>query len=198
MALGLLLIISTVAISCLIPSFRNFERTQQDSLLVSNVQLAVRAMNREIQYSTTAGIVIIPQTYVNPLDGKSHPGDAIAFSSVLGRDGAYDWDSDGNPVWQKNGIFYLEGPEGNLWYQENFLAPSAVLQKPANAFIPNHTGPNRDRLIARNIQELTFTDASDIAGTTDPQGTYIKVNITGSKDGRSFTLKTCINTQKAR
>jgi prepilin-type N-terminal cleavage/methylation domain-containing protein len=194
----LMLIALTIAYSCLVPAFGNFARTQEDSVLVSNVLLASRTMSREIKYGTTAGVVIIPSTYINPQDGKSYPSYAIAFCSVLDKNGGYLWDADGNPQWQKVGVFYLEAPAGNLYYQEDFVSPSATMTIPGNTYTPRHGGAHSDRLIARNIQQLFFTDCSGAQGVTAPLGKYIRVSIVGMRDGRTYSTETSINTERSR
>ncbi len=197
--MALVLIVITVSMSCIVPSFKNYKNSQEESALMSNVHFALRTIERELKYSDVSGMVIMPQTYTYPANGETYPSFSILFPSILAKDGSYSWDDDGNPYWQKTGIFYLENSSGNLYYQENFMTPTVHLNKPAGAFAPRHgSGPDSDRLITRNIGKLLFTDTTSQIGITSPAGDYIKIHITGISMDKVFPLEASVYAKRTR
>ncbi|MHC9541189.1 MAG: type II secretion system protein [Vulcanimicrobiota bacterium] len=196
---GILLVILYIIFTCLFPAFRHFEKSQKESSLISIVQNAIYTISRELKYSDISGVTIIPGTHIYTVDKKEYPKYSLAFCSLLDRDGKYTWDDQGNPYWQKLGIFYLEVPEGALWYQENIISPSTTVTRPAASFVPRHgTASDRDRLIAKGIFGLYFSDSSGAEGITVPTGNFIRIKVTGFDDKQSFNLETCIRTQVTR
>ncbi len=196
---AIMLLILVVSLSCIIPAYKNFQRSQEESALLSNVQLTVRALNNELKYSDVNGMVIIPATYTHPENGKTYQSYAIAFPSIMAQNGTYSWDNDGNANWTKVGIFYLDTAEGNLYYQENPIAPSIYMKRPAAAFTPRHGSvANRDRLIARNIGSLFLTDSTKKSGITNPAGDFIKVSVTGVGREREFSMEASVYARKTR
>jgi prepilin-type N-terminal cleavage/methylation domain-containing protein len=198
-AAAILLIIISVSISCIVPAFKNYTKSQQQSTLMSNAQCAARTLDSEIKYGEVAGATIIPSTYVHPATGKTWQSFAIAFYSILKQDGSYEWDKDGNPYWQKVGIFYLETSTGSLYYQENYITPTISLGRPASTFTPRHgSASNRDRLIARGIVGLYFTDVTGAGSVTNPTGDFIRIKVTGGDGETEFPLEASIYAKKSR
>ncbi|MGV8118869.1 MAG: hypothetical protein AB2L14_03795 [Candidatus Xenobiia bacterium LiM19] len=196
---GIMLLVIYIAFSCLIPALKNFDRSQQDAVITSSTHTALYAISRELKYSDCSVITIIPGTYRHTVDGKDYPCYAIAFSSVLGPDGKYLWDGEGSPLWQKTGIFYLQAQEGTLWYQERQIAMATSVPRPQATYAPiQGNRPDRDRLIARNIKSLYFTDSRNVDNITEPGGSYIRIRITAADSRQSHTLESCIMTKISR
>ncbi len=196
---GIMLLVLSIAFSCLIPTMKNFNRSQKEAIITSNTQTALYAITRELRYSDCSVISIIPGTYTHPGDNKDYPRYAIAFASVMGKDGRYLWDGDGNPFWQKVGVFYLQAPEGTLWYQERLLPTVTSVPRPPVTYTPcQGNRPDRDRLISRNIKGLFFTDSRNLPDITEPGGNFVRVKITGADSTQSYTLESCIMTKISR
>jgi len=196
---GIMLLVISIAFSCLIPALKNFDRSQQDAVITSSTHTALYAISRELKYSDCSVITIMPKTYRHSVDGKDYPCYAIAFSSVLGPDGKYLWDGEGSPLWQKTGIFYLQAQEGTLWYQERQLAMATSVPRPQATYAPvQGNRPDRDRLIARNIKSLYFTDSRNADNVTEPGGSHIRIRVTGADSRQSHTLESCIMTKISR
>ncbi|MHC9539087.1 MAG: type II secretion system protein [Vulcanimicrobiota bacterium] len=196
--MAIALIIIEVSTSCIVPAFKNYKKSQEESTLMSNVQCAVRALDSELKYGDVAGMTIIPSTYVHPDTGKTCQSHAIAFYSILTEDGSYLWDDDGSPFWQKIGVFYLETSSGNLYYQENVITPTISLGRPASVFTPRHGSGKTDRLIARGVVSLFFTDVTGSDSVTKPSGDYIKTIVTGASGKVEFPLEASIYAKKSR
>ncbi|MGV8122160.1 MAG: type II secretion system protein [Candidatus Xenobiia bacterium LiM19] len=196
--MAIVLIIIEVSISCIVPAFKNYKKSQEESTLMSNVQCAVRALDSELKYGDVAGITIIPSTYIYPDTGNTCHSHAIAFYSILTEDGSYLWDDDGSPYWQKIGIFYLETSSGNLYYQENVITPTVSLGRPASVFTPRHGSGKTDRLIARGVISLFFTDVTGSDSVTKPSGDYIKTIVTGASGKVEFPIEASIYAKKSR
>jgi len=196
---GIMLLVTVIALSCLIPTIKNFDRSQQDAVITSSAHTALYTISRELKYSDCSVMSIKPGTYRHTVDSKDYPCYAIAFSSVLGPDGKYFWDGEGSPLWQKTGIFYLQPQDGTLWYQERQIAMATSVSRPSTGFTPiQGNRPDRDRLIARNIKSLYFTDSRNTANITEPGGSYIRVSITTADARQSHTLESCIMTKITR
>lgn len=197
--IALVLIIITVSMSCLVPAYQNYQKSQEQSALISNVQLALKALTSEFRQSDVSYAVIVPSTYTHPQTGKTCFSYTLIFASIVGQDGTYAWDADGNPLWRQKGIFYHDSASGNLYFQQNFFSPTATATRPAATFTPRHTnGPDRDRLIARNIGSFFLTDSTQAAGVTTPAGDYIKVSLTGMSGSQEFPMEASIYARKTR
>ncbi|MDQ7823657.1 MAG: prepilin-type N-terminal cleavage/methylation domain-containing protein [Candidatus Eremiobacteraeota bacterium] len=193
-------VIIAVSSACLMPAYQNFRKSQQESMLVSSVQLALLALQNELRYSEVGGCVIIPSTYTHPETGKTCQCYALAFPSILRQDGTYEWDENGNPYWVKDCIIYLDTASGSLYCQNNYLpSPSITCKKSTGTFTPRHgSGADRDRLIARNVGSVFFTDATKASGITSPAGDYVRTVITGVSREKEFTMEASIYARLSR
>ncbi|MDQ7822006.1 MAG: type II secretion system protein [Candidatus Eremiobacteraeota bacterium] len=156
----LMALIATCLYWALLPGIRAWRRSDTRADIQKTALVAMKKIETELRASDRSSLVILKQNYQEKTTGRTLACDAITFLSPFGRTGGLQYDTlSGSILWQKHGVFYLQGETGTLHIQEDFFAPSdAPSPYQAGSFTPR---PSADRVVARNVKSLSFSARQD-------------------------------------
>jgi type II secretory pathway pseudopilin PulG len=170
-----------------LPGIKVWQRSDIKTQAQQSALISIQRISKELRASDIKSVVIIKGTA-----GTTEP-DAISYLSPFGPDDRPLYDvATASVQWNKHGVFYINPATHTLHLQEQFF--SAPTDSPPSYQLSAFTvHPDKDRVIARNIQSFTCSAELDPDEENKALKNPLSIKVTSKLQDYTSTIETAVS-----